>query len=161
VGIYAQRSSFRAASLTLNTIIALLGILKAGGAYLPLDPALPAESLAFRLQDAKAAVLLTQKGLLKREDTQTHTVVYLDADWELIAQEFRGRQAPPKPDAKGLLPGKLPRQIPSLLTMKQAGVARLVTSRILCMVKKNGLIIETRPLSKCYLNFIKTTCKNI
>jgi hypothetical protein len=50
---------------------------------------------------------------------------------------FRGRQAPPKPDAKGLLPGKLPRQIPSLLTMKQAGAARLVTSRILCMVKKN------------------------
>jgi non-ribosomal peptide synthetase component F len=44
VGIYAERS--------LDCIIALLGILKAGGAYLPLDPALPAESLAFRLQDA-------------------------------------------------------------------------------------------------------------
>ena len=74
---------------------------------------------------------------------------------------FRGRQAPPKPDAKRLLPGKLARQIPSLLTMKQAGVARLVTSRILCMVKKNGLIVETRPLSKCYLNSIKANCKNI
>ena len=36
----------------------------------------------------------------------------------LTGQEvFRGRQAPPKPDAKRLLPGKLPRQIPSLLTM--------------------------------------------
>jgi amino acid adenylation domain-containing protein/thioester reductase-like protein len=79
VGIYAERS--------LNTIIALLGILKAGGAYLPLDPALPVESLTFRLQDAKAAVLLTQKGLLKPEDAQGHIVVYLDADWELIAQE--------------------------------------------------------------------------
>jgi hypothetical protein len=42
--------------------------------------------------------------------------------------------------------------------MKQAGVARFVTSRILCMVKKNGLIVETRPLSKCYLNSIKATC---
>ncbi|MDP8963515.1 MAG: amino acid adenylation domain-containing protein, partial [Cyanobacteriota bacterium] len=79
VGIYAERS--------LNSIIALLGILKAGGAYLPLDPALPAENLTFRLQDAKVPVLLTQKGLFKREDAQSHTVLYLDADWELIAQE--------------------------------------------------------------------------
>ena len=79
VGIYAERS--------LDSIIALLGILKAGGAYLPLDPALPAESLAFRLQDAQVPILLTQKGLLKAEDAQGHIVVYLDADWELIAQE--------------------------------------------------------------------------
>jgi thioester reductase-like protein/amino acid adenylation domain-containing protein len=79
VGIYAERS--------LNSIIALLGILKAGGAYLPLDPALPAESLAFRLHDAKVPVLLTQQGLLKREDAATQSVVYLDADWEIIAQE--------------------------------------------------------------------------
>ena len=79
VGIYAERS--------LDSIIALLGILKAGGAYLPLDPALPAESLTFRLQDAKVPVLLTQQGLLKREDAATQTVVYLDADWEIIAQE--------------------------------------------------------------------------
>jgi amino acid adenylation domain-containing protein len=81
VGIYAERS--------LDCIIALLGILKAGGAYLPLDPALPAESLAFRLQDAQVPVVLTQKGLLKRDDTQTHTVVYLDADWEIIAKESK------------------------------------------------------------------------
>ncbi|MEW6491000.1 MAG: amino acid adenylation domain-containing protein [Cyanobacteriota bacterium] len=79
VGIYAERS--------LNSIIALLSILKAGGAYLPLDPALPQESLAFRLQDAKVPVLLTQQGLLKREDAATQSVVYLDADWEIIAQE--------------------------------------------------------------------------
>jgi amino acid adenylation domain-containing protein/thioester reductase-like protein len=79
VGIYAERS--------LNSIIALLGILKAGGAYLPLDTALPQESLTFRLQDAKVPVLLTQQGLLKRENVQAQTVVYLDADWEIIAQE--------------------------------------------------------------------------
>jgi len=42
--------------------------------------------------------------------------------------------------------------------MKQAGVARVVTSGILCMVKKNGLIVETRPLSKCCLNSLKATC---
>jgi len=35
--------------------------------------------------------------------------------------KFRGRQAPPKPDIKRVLPGKPPRQIPSFLTRKQAG----------------------------------------
>jgi hypothetical protein len=83
------------------------------------------------------------------------------ARYEYGLTKFRGRQAPPKPDAKRVVPDKPPRQIPSLLKMKQEGVTRLVTSRILCMVKKNGLIVETRPLSKCYLNSIKATCKSI
>jgi len=78
VGIYAERS--------LDIIIAILGVLKAGGAYLTIDPALPAASLAFRLQDAQVPLFLTQKGLLKREDAQV-PVLYLDADWELIAPE--------------------------------------------------------------------------
>jgi amino acid adenylation domain-containing protein/non-ribosomal peptide synthase protein (TIGR01720 family) len=43
--------------------VGILGILKAGGAYLPLEPSLPLEALAFRLQDAKVSVLLTQKHL--------------------------------------------------------------------------------------------------
>ena len=79
VGICVDRS--------LEMVVGLLGILKAGGAYLPLDPALPQENLAFRLQDAQVPILLTQKGLLKREDAQVRTVLYLDADWQLIAQE--------------------------------------------------------------------------
>ena len=45
-------------------IIGLLGILKAGGAYVPLDPAYPKERLAFMLQDAQVAVLITQQQLL-------------------------------------------------------------------------------------------------
>lgn len=72
-----------------------------------------------------------------------------------------GDKRPLSPDAKRVLPGKPPRQIPSLLTMKQGGATRLVTSRILCVVKKNGLIVETRPLSKCCLNSIKGTWKSI
>ena len=82
VGICVERSS--------EMVVSLLAILKAGGAYLPLDPALPKESLAFRLQDAQVPILLTQKELLKHEDAQVQTVLYLDVDWELVAQESDG-----------------------------------------------------------------------
>ncbi|NER81771.1 MAG: AMP-binding protein, partial [Leptolyngbya sp. SIO1D8] len=57
VGLYVERS--------LELIVGLLGILKAGGAYLPLDPALPKESVAFRLQDAQVSVLLSQQQLVE------------------------------------------------------------------------------------------------
>jgi amino acid adenylation domain-containing protein len=44
-------------------IIAMLGVLKAGAAYLPLDPAAPAERLAFMLNDAQVWVVVTQEHL--------------------------------------------------------------------------------------------------
>jgi len=78
VGLYAERS--------LEIVIGLLGILKAGGAYLPLDPALPVEGLAFRLQDAQSPVLLTQQSLAKTLPQLPVQIVSLDADWQNIAQ---------------------------------------------------------------------------
>ncbi|MFL5539811.1 MAG: non-ribosomal peptide synthetase, partial [Longimicrobiaceae bacterium] len=47
-------------------VVALLGVLKAGGAYVPLDPQYPPERLAFMLEDARVAVLLTQAELAGR-----------------------------------------------------------------------------------------------
>ena len=38
----------------------LLGVLKAGAAYVPLDPSCPAERLAFMLEDAAPAIVLTR-----------------------------------------------------------------------------------------------------
>ena len=57
VGVCMERS--------LELVVGLLGILKAGGAYLPLDPGYPAERLAFMIETAGAAALLTQEGLLR------------------------------------------------------------------------------------------------
>ncbi|MEV7740099.1 amino acid adenylation domain-containing protein, partial [Streptomyces sp. NPDC088921] len=43
----------------VDLVVALLGVLKAGGAYLPVDPAYPAERMAFMLEDAAPVVVLT------------------------------------------------------------------------------------------------------
>ena len=45
VGLHLGRS--------VETIVAMLGVWKAGGAFLPLDPAYPADRLAFMIDDAK------------------------------------------------------------------------------------------------------------
>ena len=95
VARYLQRQGVKAETLvgiclerSLDCIVALLGILKAGGAYLPLDPALPTANLSFRLHDAQVSVLITQTGILETEVVQSAKIIYLDADWQAIAQEL-------------------------------------------------------------------------
>jgi len=78
VALYTDRS--------LDAIVGLLAILKAGGAYLPLDTALPAASLAFRWQDARSPVLLTQTHLAANLSDRPPQVICLDADWDAIAK---------------------------------------------------------------------------
>jgi len=65
-------------------IVAMLGVLKAGGAYLPLDPAYPAERLAFILHDARASLLLTQQSLLEHLPAFSGTLC-LDTQAQAIA----------------------------------------------------------------------------
>ncbi len=76
-------------------MVGVLGILKAGGAYLPLDPAYPAERLAFMLADARVPVLLTQESLAGSLPAGGAEVVCLDSGWERIARE--GPTAPAVP----------------------------------------------------------------
>jgi amino acid adenylation domain-containing protein len=61
-----------------DRIIGMLGILKAGAAYVPLDPAYPAERLAFMLQDSAPVALLTQSSVIER--LPAHNVVTLMLD---------------------------------------------------------------------------------
>lgn len=79
VGLYVERS--------VDIIVGILGILKAGAAYLPLDTKLPAENLAFRLQDAQTPILLTQQPLVEKLPQITAQIICLDTDWETIVQE--------------------------------------------------------------------------
>jgi amino acid adenylation domain-containing protein len=58
VGLCLERSP--------EAIVAIVAILKAGGAFAPLDPAYPADRLAFMLEDTAAPVLITRRRLLDR-----------------------------------------------------------------------------------------------
>ncbi|MEK8104439.1 AMP-binding protein [Micromonospora sp. M12] len=40
-------------------LVALLAIIKSGAAYLPVDPAYPADRIAFMVEDARPALVLT------------------------------------------------------------------------------------------------------
>ncbi|MDR2309343.1 MAG: amino acid adenylation domain-containing protein [Paucimonas sp.] len=58
VAVVAERS--------VEMVVALLAVLKAGGAYVPVDPELPAERIAYLLQDSAAQLLLGQAALRER-----------------------------------------------------------------------------------------------
>jgi amino acid adenylation domain-containing protein len=62
-----------------HAVVALLGVLMAGGAFLPLDPASPADRLAFTLDDARAAAVLAQPHLAHRLPPTALPVVPLGA----------------------------------------------------------------------------------
>ncbi|HEX2642744.1 MAG TPA: amino acid adenylation domain-containing protein, partial [Thermoanaerobaculia bacterium] len=74
VGLCAERSP--------AMMVGMLAVLEAGGAWLPLDPAYPAERLAFMLDDSEAPVLLVQESLLDRVPAAGRRVVPLDARWD-------------------------------------------------------------------------------
>ncbi|AFZ36200.1 amino acid adenylation domain protein [Stanieria cyanosphaera PCC 7437] len=79
VGVYLECS--------LKVFIAILGIIKAGGVYLPLDPEYPTERIAWMLQDASPAVILSQEYLRKKIPTRSAKVICLDSEWNNISQK--------------------------------------------------------------------------
>ena len=72
----------------LEMVVSILAVLKAGGTYVGLDPAYPADRLAFMLADSDVAVLLTQdelRGVLPERDGVQ--VIRLDAARDAISIE--------------------------------------------------------------------------
>jgi amino acid adenylation domain-containing protein len=77
VGVCLERSP--------GMITATLAVLKAGGAYVMLDPAYPAERLAWMLEDSGAGVLVTEAALAERVPAHGRPAVLLDRDADAIA----------------------------------------------------------------------------
>nr|AHB82071.1 non ribosomal peptide synthetase [Jahnella sp. MSr9139] len=76
VAVFLERS--------LDLLVALLGILKAGGAYVPMDPSYPHDRLAFMLEDAGPAVVVTEERLLEALPPSAAALVVLDREREAI-----------------------------------------------------------------------------
>src|ERR1043166_4847889 len=72
VGICIDRS--------VEMAIAIIATLKAGAAYLPLDPEYPQERLAFMVEDAQPALVLSKAGLVERLSGSQTRLVLLDED---------------------------------------------------------------------------------
>ncbi|HEX9939620.1 MAG TPA: amino acid adenylation domain-containing protein, partial [Longimicrobium sp.] len=80
VGICLERS--------LEMVVSLLAVLKAGGAYVPLDPGLPAERLAYMLDDSAVPLVLVQAALRDTVPAREHVAVLaVDALAERLAAE--------------------------------------------------------------------------
>ncbi|WP_109480692.1 non-ribosomal peptide synthetase [Paraburkholderia sp. C35] len=78
---------------SLEMVAALFGVLKAGAAYLPVDPDYPAERIAYLLDDAQPAVVLTQRSLharvldsIRNDGTRVLCIEELAAHAPLAAQ---------------------------------------------------------------------------
>src|SRR6185436_10749454 len=80
VGVLMERS--------LEMVVSLLAVLKAGGAYVPLDPGLPAERLAYMLEDGAVLLVLVQGALREAVPTREGVgVLAVDALAERLAAE--------------------------------------------------------------------------
>lgn len=78
----------------VEMVIGMLGVLKAGGALVPLDPAYPADRLAYMLKDAAPRILLTQKTLIGIVPPTTQLIIAIDHDWDAIAEQDASDPAP-------------------------------------------------------------------
>ncbi len=85
LGAGTERRVAIAARRGPGAVVGLLGILKAGAAFVPLDPAYPAERLAFMLRDSRARILLTEEHLLPALPHDGVEVPCLDRDRRRIA----------------------------------------------------------------------------
>lgn len=82
---------------TLDMVVALLAVVKTGAAYLPLDLRLPAERLAFMLDDAApVTVVTTQDAPVELPDTSGTPPLVLD-DPRVVA-ELAAQPAAPLPE---------------------------------------------------------------
>ncbi len=107
LGVGPERLVAVAMPRSADMIVAVLAVLKAGGAYVPVDPAYPADRIAFMLADARPVAVLTTvttgKGLpdgtpqVALDDPAVVTAVSRLADDDLAVAERPALRGPSNP----------------------------------------------------------------
>ncbi|HST61260.1 MAG TPA: amino acid adenylation domain-containing protein, partial [Longimicrobium sp.] len=133
-----------------DLVAAVLGILKAGGAYVGLDPAYPAERLAYMLADSAAAVLVTRESLRGALPAREGLVVVsVDGAAAEIAAESTER----------LVAGTVPRSLahvmytsgstgtPKGVAIEHGSVVRLVHHAGYARLGPDEVILQAGPIS--------------
>ncbi|WP_338076707.1 amino acid adenylation domain-containing protein [Chitinophaga solisilvae] len=71
-------------------MIGILGILKAGGAYVPIDPAFPADRIAFILEDTACQIFLADSSIREKITLPARPLTCLDIrkDWSIVSKAF-------------------------------------------------------------------------
>jgi len=80
LGVKPQALAAVCLDRSIDMLVAVLAVLKSGAAYLPLDPEHPAERLSYILQDAHAAVLITQSHLQPGLPANHAPIIALDLE---------------------------------------------------------------------------------
>uniref|UniRef100_UPI0006D8AD5A non-ribosomal peptide synthetase n=1 Tax=Pseudomonas mediterranea TaxID=183795 RepID=UPI0006D8AD5A len=106
-GIHADDRVAICVERGLEMVAGLVGILKAGAGYVPLDPAYPAERLAYMLEDSAPKVLLTQRSLQERFPAAGVPALLLDSEDRDAAGIDRQPSTNPDAQASGLSPDSL------------------------------------------------------
>ncbi len=75
-------------------MVALLAILKSGSAYIPLDPAYPTERLQYVFENSRPAAIITQASLRGRLLHEAMSVIVVDSQSLLIAEQSAEPLAP-------------------------------------------------------------------
>ncbi len=145
VGLSLERSP--------ELVIGLLGILKAGGVYVPLDPGYPAERLAYMMEDADLALVLTEGALAETLPVPAITRLCLDRD----AAEIEAQPAVALSEAEGAGPQDLAYVIyTSGSTGRPKGVLiehRGLTNLAWAQVRAFGLTPQDRVLQFASISF--------
>jgi hypothetical protein len=79
VGIYLERS--------IELVVAAVAIWRAGAAYVPLDPAYPADRVAFMAEDAGVEVVLSQSWIAGQFPASGPLVIALDREVERLRRQ--------------------------------------------------------------------------
>ncbi|HEX8149380.1 MAG TPA: amino acid adenylation domain-containing protein [Pyrinomonadaceae bacterium] len=142
VGICVERS--------VEMVVGLLGILKAGGAYVPLDPEYPPARLDFMLEEASAAVLVTEDRWLDRLSARFAQVVCIDEDWDaLIApqseEDPEGLNTPD--DLVYILYTSGSTGTPKGVCVNHRGVVRLVKGTDYAAMDSGEVFLQLAPLT--------------
>ena len=141
VGLFLDRSP--------EMVVTILGILKAGGVYVPLDPAYPESRLAFMLEDAGVAVLVTVAGKLPRLPARRPPTLCLD---DGDAEPARHGDGPPEesvgPESLAYVmytSGSTGR--PKGVAVSHRAVVRLVRGNTFARLAADEVFLQLAPIS--------------